>query len=393
MGIQIHELATKSGNLSSSDFLVVDNGGVTAKIDYTKLAKAIVEQYNGSTIAGSAQTLQSALNGLNTNKVSFKATVRTGGDLLDESLTEGFYYIQGASANFPNDSVNHSGYLTVKTKKGGESVFRIHEYQPYNEGTVYVNMLQNSQTWTGWKALPSIDEMKASWANYGCKNLLSQKNAPATNTVNGVTFTMNGDGSVKVSGTATADAFFWLISSGAKALGLASGRYTLSGGSSNVTVQVQYNGTWLSDTGNAPSFTYNSASTASDLARLFVKNGKTVNETIYPMIRSASIADDTYVPYAPNNAELNTSAYQMKGSLPTGTDLNDITTTGTYFISGSYSYTHSPAGYGILIVMRYQTEGSICSQMIVNGAQLWTRYYGGSSWSTWYRATMTAQGS
>ena len=34
------------------------------KINYPALAKAIIEQYNGSTLAGTAQTLQTAINGL-----------------------------------------------------------------------------------------------------------------------------------------------------------------------------------------------------------------------------------------------------------------------------------------------------------------------------------------
>lgn len=65
--MQIHELAALSGNPASGNVLAIDTGSVTRKIDYTALAKAIVEQYNGSTLAGSAQTVQAAINALNTS--------------------------------------------------------------------------------------------------------------------------------------------------------------------------------------------------------------------------------------------------------------------------------------------------------------------------------------
>lgn len=65
--MQIHELAALSGNPASGNVLAIDTGSVTRKIDYTALANAIVEQYNGSTLAGSAQTVQAAINALNTS--------------------------------------------------------------------------------------------------------------------------------------------------------------------------------------------------------------------------------------------------------------------------------------------------------------------------------------
>lgn len=67
---RIKDLTAKSGNMSNADFFATDNGTVVTKIDYTALAKAIIEQYNGSTLAGSAQSVQAALNSLNSNTVN-----------------------------------------------------------------------------------------------------------------------------------------------------------------------------------------------------------------------------------------------------------------------------------------------------------------------------------
>ena len=63
--MRISNLSNKSGNPSASDYLVLDDGTTVTKIDYNKLAKAIIENYAGSNIAGSTQTLKAALDSLN----------------------------------------------------------------------------------------------------------------------------------------------------------------------------------------------------------------------------------------------------------------------------------------------------------------------------------------
>ena len=65
--MRISNLSNKSGNPSASDYLVLDDGTTVTKIDYNKLAKAIIENYAGSNIAGSTQTLKAALDSLNSN--------------------------------------------------------------------------------------------------------------------------------------------------------------------------------------------------------------------------------------------------------------------------------------------------------------------------------------
>ena len=60
--MQIHELVDEMTSIADAgNYLAVDNGVITQKIDYLRLAKAIIEVYNGSSINGSNQTLQAAI--------------------------------------------------------------------------------------------------------------------------------------------------------------------------------------------------------------------------------------------------------------------------------------------------------------------------------------------
>ena len=67
------------------------------------------------------------------------------------------------------------------------------------------------------------------------KNLIPYPYANTTKTVNGVTFTDNGDGSITVNGTATASTWFNLSSKAQNKIYIPKGIYTMSGGSSEET--------------------------------------------------------------------------------------------------------------------------------------------------------------
>ncbi|MBQ8688333.1 MAG: hypothetical protein IJ512_07285 [Ruminococcus sp.] len=130
------------------------------------------------------------------------------------------------------------------------------------------------------------------------KNLLNV--TASTTTKNGITFTVNDDRSIKVSGTATADATLDL---GTLDLTLGE-QYTLtgcpSGGSESTYRLYGLNTTsWAgagSDTGSGVTFT--AQYYANTVYRIVVYSGQTVNATFYPMLRYADVTDDTYAPYA-----------------------------------------------------------------------------------------------
>lgn len=150
----------------------------------------------------------------------------------------------------------------------------------------------------------------------GAKNLF--KNIATTETLNGVTFTVYDDGTVKVNGTASAvtekkvseklgsfltDGQQYILN-GCPANGSDS-TYKLYDGSSNDN--------W-NDYGDGVTVTY-SSSLANKSIYIRIANGATVsNLTFKPMLRLATDTDPTYQPYAMTNKELTDVAQQEIGN-------------------------------------------------------------------------------
>ena len=62
----IKNLTTRvSKLLTGKAYMIVDNGSTAEKVDYAELAKQIITEYNTQTLAGSAQSIKSALDTLN----------------------------------------------------------------------------------------------------------------------------------------------------------------------------------------------------------------------------------------------------------------------------------------------------------------------------------------
>ena len=77
--MRIKNLATRATKLLTGNaYMVVDNGTKVEKINYAELAKQIITEYNTQTLAGSAQSVKSALDALNSNLKSLTGYINTG---------------------------------------------------------------------------------------------------------------------------------------------------------------------------------------------------------------------------------------------------------------------------------------------------------------------------
>ena len=137
------------------------------------------------------------------------------------------------------------------------------------------------------------------------KNLL--KNIASSTTKNGITFTVNDDGSVTASGTASANT---QLDIGKFSL-TAGTEYILSGcpdggSESSYYLYGLYTSNWAGlggkDTGNGYKFT--AQWNGEVVFRVYITSGTTIdNLTFYPMLRYAAIEDGTYEIYTPSLLE------------------------------------------------------------------------------------------
>jgi len=134
---------------------------------------------------------------------------------------------------------------------------------------------------------------------YKGKNLLDCRGL-TTQTVNGITFTPKYDEEgnleyVEVNGTAIDGVHYTLNS----ATMLNEGEYVINGcpsGGANTTYRLYIQAIGVSEYGDSVKFTLGKQATLS--VTIYIGGGTTANKLrFYPMIRNASIADDTYVPY------------------------------------------------------------------------------------------------
>lgn len=138
------------------------------------------------------------------------------------------------------------------------------------------------------------------------KNLL--QNTAVTQTKNGVTFTINDDGSVTCNGTPTQEKPTYIVLNVPE---FEDGQYILSGcpaggGANSYYLRIYKPGPNLSggstrnDYGNGGTFTYGNHVEDTSV-NLFVAYGYVCeNITFYPMIRKSNIEDDTYEQYIEN---------------------------------------------------------------------------------------------
>lgn len=163
----------------------------------------------------------------------------------------------------------------------------------------------------------------------GAKNFL--QNTATTDTVSGVTFTVNADGSVKANGTATADVTFVLFNTTEESCPynecILSGCPS-DGGSDAYDLRVS-DITTSESVDEGEGVVISLAETGKWQAAIVIRNGYSAdNLMFYPMIRQAYDTNSTYAPYAMTNKELTDALGGGSG--------DDITTsTATFTQAGS----------------------------------------------------------
>ena len=154
--MQIHDLTQQTPNLNSQ--LIFDTGSATYKALVSDIAKCIIEQYAGSTIGGSAQTLAAAIS--NTyNLAKSPGTIANDTD-LNTIVTHGHYAASNsAAASCVNCPVTRGFRLTVETGLTGTTNAWLRQTLIQGEnGDTYTRHTTNTgATWTAWKKTNTDD--------------------------------------------------------------------------------------------------------------------------------------------------------------------------------------------------------------------------------------------
>lgn len=150
------------------------------------------------------------------------------------------------------------------------------------------------------------------------KNILFHNNLSGTNS--GVTYATNADGSITLSGTATANRYNLITPS----IILPPGTYITSATGTVSSVSFYM---FNPSTDSALPATFTLTDYTELRAYLTVYNGAVTNTTIYPMVRLASNTDDTYEPYNSNtyNITFGSAGTVYGGTLDVTTGMLTIT--------------------------------------------------------------------
>ena len=142
---------TKKTSIASTDQLVMVDGAaspvVTKRIDYNVLAKAIIEQYASSSLAGANQSVKTAIDALNSNVVKLNGSTAYASNVDPDSLTDsGVYHIGTSASHSPTGSVIY-GLLDVMSHSG-----TISQVFYATTGSVYYRNKSNSSSpWGDWR--------------------------------------------------------------------------------------------------------------------------------------------------------------------------------------------------------------------------------------------------
>lgn len=128
-------------------------------------------------------------------------------------------------------------------------------------------------------------------------NMIPYPFAFSSNTVSGVTFKANSDGSISISGTASTNASKTIK----RITDLPNGTYYLTGTKGGVSVYLQFwnGGTWVKEVWVNGPFTVDYSNYNAIDVVVYVASGTSVNTTIYPMINPGSTA----LPFAPYKSD------------------------------------------------------------------------------------------
>ena len=158
MSIALNELTVQNSITSGEKFIVAGSSS-EVQVDYATLARAIIEQWTGSSLGGSNQSLKTIIDEINGNYLPTKALapvmLTTNGTDLNNITTAGVYYcnnntIAASFLNCPTTYTFRLNVYTVGVKDSGTYAYVIQEIIPYNSTVIYRRRCATGATANVW---------------------------------------------------------------------------------------------------------------------------------------------------------------------------------------------------------------------------------------------------
>lgn len=158
--MRIKDLATRATKLLTGNaYMVFDNGTKVEKVDYAELAKQIITEYNTQTLAGSAQSVKSALDALNSKPTV--NSIQKNSISLDTLTTPGVYACNNCTGT-PNGLTGWFNVQVLPNGSGGDgnANYALQIATPLESNDNYLRYCSNG-TWTEWVKQPTRAEVDA----------------------------------------------------------------------------------------------------------------------------------------------------------------------------------------------------------------------------------------
>ena len=153
---------TQKSTLTTSDYIrVVGTDNESYKQLVSDVAKKIIEDYAGSSLAGSSQSVKSAVDALNSNTfalVNSSLTSIPNGADLDSYTTAGNYYVVNATtaASLSNTPYTSGLFRLIVSEITGPSRVQIILTANTSDKIMYYRSSTNSGTsWSTWRLISS----------------------------------------------------------------------------------------------------------------------------------------------------------------------------------------------------------------------------------------------
>ncbi len=157
MSIALNELTVQNSITTGEKFIVAGTSS-EVQVDYSTLAKAIIEQWTGSSLGGSNRSLKAILDEINGNYVPYKASspimIQQNTD-LNTLTTTGIYYcntnnIASSLTNCPVNVTFRLNVYAIGARDSGTYAYIFQEIIPYNSTVIYRRRCATGATADVW---------------------------------------------------------------------------------------------------------------------------------------------------------------------------------------------------------------------------------------------------